>query len=284
MPAEIKSIGVLGSGTMGSGIAQLAASAGFDTILYDVSADMLAKAEAIISSNLAGAVDRGKLTAEEADAVGARISTTEQLEEVRADLIIEAVVEDLKVKQKLFQLLSVFNAEDAIFASNTSTIPITRIASDVRNPERVAGMHFFNPAHIMKLVEVIAGAATTEETMQSLITVSKRMGKTPARAKDSPGFIVNRVARPYYVEALHALEGRVADHAAIDALMESSGFKMGPFRLMDLIGVDANLNVTKSLYESFWHEPRFRPSRTQQLMVEAGLHGRKSGRGFYTYD
>lgn len=280
---SIQTIGILGSGTMGSGIAQVAATAGYSVILYDIAPEALKKAADIISRNFDTAVEKQKLTREAADAAIERISTAEKLEEVTADLVIEAVVEDLKVKQQLFQLLSVFNSDQTIFASNTSTIPITRIAADVRNPERVAGMHFFNPAQVMKLVEVIAGAATSEETTQRLVEVAKQMGKTPALAQDSPGFIVNRVARPFYVEALKVLEDRVADHEAIDKLMEATGFRMGPFRLMDLIGVDANFNVTKSLYDSFWHEPRFRPSRIQQQMVEAGLHGRKSGKGFYEY-
>jgi 3-hydroxybutyryl-CoA dehydrogenase len=284
MPKAISTVGVLGSGTMGSGIAQLSAVAGYDTIIYDVAPDALSRAASIIRQNLDVAVEKKKMTRKHADEALARIATTEQLEEVRADLIIEAVVEDLKVKQKLFQLLSVFNPETTLFATNTSTIPITRIAADVRNPERVAGMHFFNPAHIMKLVEVIAGAATSAETMEALVEVALEMGKTPALVKDSPGFVVNRVARPYYVEALQILEEGTADCATVDALMEATGFRMGPFRLMDLIGVDANFNVTKSLYDSFWHEPRFRPSRIQQQMVEAGLLGKKAGKGFYNYE
>ena len=284
MRGGIKTIGVVGSGTMGSGIAQLSAMAGYLTILYDVNEGALPHAVKVIEKNLKTAVQKGKLEEAALEKARASITTTTDVNDVKADLIIEAIVEDLAAKQNLFKLLAVFNREETIFASNTSTIPITRIASVVRNPERVAGMHFFNPPHIMKLVEVIAGAATSEKTTQTLMAVATKMGRTPALAKDSPGFIVNRVARPYYVEALKLLEERVADHETIDKLMEASGFRMGPFRLMDLIGVDANFNVTKSLYESFWHEPRFRPSWLQQQMVEAGLHGRKTGKGFYEYE
>jgi 3-hydroxybutyryl-CoA dehydrogenase len=199
-------------------------------------------------------------------------------------MFIEAVVEKLDVKIDLFLKLAGQNEPNCVLASNTSSIPITQIASGVPNPERVVGVHFFNPAHIMKLVEVISGAHTKPEIAQQVFELIEKIGKVPVMAKDSPGFIVNRVARHYYVEALKLLEEGVADIETIDALMERLGFKMGPFRLMDLIGVDTNFSVTNSMFEQFYFDEKFRPSRIQKQKVDAGFHGRKTAKGFYTYE
>jgi 3-hydroxybutyryl-CoA dehydrogenase len=201
-----------------------------------------------------------------------------------ADFFIEAIVEKREVKIDLFSRLAGQNASDAILATNTSSIPITQIAAGVPNPERVIGVHFFNPAHLMKLVEIISGAHTNPLIAQKCFDLIKRIGKTPVMAKDAPGFIVNRVARHYYVEGLKVLEEGVSSVEQIDALMENIGFKMGPFRLMDLIGVDTNFSVTSSMYQLFHQDSKFRPSRIQQQKVDAGFHGRKSGKGFYTYE
>ena len=206
------------------------------------------------------------------------------IDEVKADFIIEAIVENLAVKQKVFTELERINSDKTILASNTSSIPITQIGAGLEHPERFVGMHFFNPAHIMKLVEVISGAATSQKIAQVTKALAEKLGKVAVMAKDSPGFIVNRVARHFYVEGLKVLEEGVADVETIDTLMQSSGFKMGPFQLMDLIGVDTNFSVTTSMFNSFYQDAKFRPSRIQQQKVDAGHHGRKSGKGFYNYE
>lgn len=279
----VKKIGVVGAGTMGLGIAQMAAMAGLDVTLYDLHADATEKALITITRNLDKGIDRGKVTNEQKEETLSRIKTSNSLEEVVGDVIIEAIIEKLDVKKALFSQLEEINSEETILASNTSSIPITRIGASLKHPERFVGMHFFNPAHIMKLVEVISGAATSRQVAQTIYALAEKMGKQPVMAKDAPGFIVNRVARNFYVEGLKVLEEGVADVATIDALVESSGFRMGPFRLMDLIGVDTNFSVTTSMYNAFHQEPKFRPSRIQEQKVDAGHHGRKSGRGFYDY-
>jgi 3-hydroxybutyryl-CoA dehydrogenase len=280
---DIKIIAVIGAGTMGSGIAQLAAAAGYKTIIYDLNEEALGNAMKAIDKNLQGALDRGKLTAEEKIQTLKNIQTTTEVSQLQADVIIEAVVERLEVKHDIFRKLIHVNEETTIFATNTSSIPITQIAYGIQNPGRVVGMHFFNPAHIMKLVEVISGAATDEIVAQTIKELAEKMGKTAVMAKDAPGFIVNRVARHFYVEGLKVLEENVADVETIDALMEASGFKMGPFKLMDLIGVDTNFDVTSSIYNQFQQDGKFRPSRIQKQKVDAGFHGRKTGKGFYSY-
>lgn len=281
---SIKKIAVVGAGTMGQGIAQLAAMAGFEALLYDLNGEMLTKAAAAIDNNLKKGIERGKVTEAEREAALARLSYTEVLQELQADVIIEAIIERLDVKQELFRALEEINSPDTLFATNTSSIPITQIAAGLQSPARLVGMHFFNPAHIMKLVEVISGAATEPETAAITYELALRFGKKPVMAKDAPGFIVNRVARHYYVESLKVVEEQVADFRATDRLLEATGFKMGPFRLMDLIGVDTNFSVTTSMYEAFHQDGKFRPSRVQQQKVDAGHHGRKSGQGFYQYD
>jgi 3-hydroxybutyryl-CoA dehydrogenase len=281
---SISTIAVIGSGTMGAGIAQVSALAGYKVIVYDIVTEALDKCKAGIQKSLKTAIEKGKLDETGMNAAMNNIRFTSAFEEVQADLCIEAIVEKLHVKQELMKKLASQNDRDCILASNTSSIPITQIAAGIENPGRVIGIHFFNPAHLMKLVEIIAGAETSDEVSERSKEFVKRIGKTPVFVKDSPGFIVNRVARHYYVESLKALEEGVADIEVIDSLMESSGFKMGPFRLMDLIGVDTNFSVTSSLYEQFHYDSKFRPSRIQKQKVDAGHWGRKAGRGFYAYN
>ncbi|OWY19544.1 3-hydroxybutyryl-CoA dehydrogenase [Sphingobacteriales bacterium UPWRP_1] len=280
---DIKKIAVIGAGVMGGGIAQVCAAAGFKTVLFDVEPDALPRAMQQIEKNLDTAVKRNKLSTTARQQIIKRIDATSFFGELKADFIIEAIVEDLNIKLEVLKQVAEQNPPQVILASNTSSIPITRIAARLPHPQRVVGMHFFNPAHLMQLVEVISGQETTAQVAHTTFQLAQKLGKTPVMAKDSPGFIVNRVARHFYVEALKILEENVADVAAIDDLAEASGFKMGPFRLMDLIGVDTNFAVTRSMYESFHHEPRFRPSRIQQQKVEAGHWGRKKGIGFYHY-
>jgi len=281
---EIKTIGIVGAGTMGQGIAQICALAGFKTILFDINEQVLNKAQITTTESIDKGIARGKLTEADKQNALASLTFTGDTLQLSCDVIVEAVVERLEVKQSIFQELAAINHPNTILASNTSSIPITRIAASVPNPERVVGMHFFNPAHLMKLVEVISGAATSPAVAETIRQLALKLDKTPVMAKDSPGFIVNRVARHFYVEALKLLEENVADVQTIDKLMQASGFKMGPFELMDLIGVDTNYAVTSSMFEAFQYDAKFRPSRIQQQKVDAGHHGRKSGKGFYTYE
>ncbi|MEZ4885628.1 MAG: 3-hydroxyacyl-CoA dehydrogenase NAD-binding domain-containing protein [Chitinophagales bacterium] len=277
----IQKIAIIGAGTMGAGIAQLAAMAGYKTILFDINEDALVKGIQTIAKNMDGAIKRGKMSIEAKEATLQNLHTSTNFQDLKADFILEAIVEKLEVKVKVFQDLAAINSPQTIFASNTSSIPITRIAAQIPHPERVVGMHFFNPPHIMKLVEVILGAATQPDIAETVKALAEKMGKKAVIAKDAPGFIVNRVARSFYLESLKILEEQVADIETIDALLESSGFRMGPFKLMDLIGIDVNHAVSESMYASFYNEPRFRPSRIQRQKVEAGHHGKKSGKGFY---
>lgn len=283
MFSTIQKAGVAGAGAMGLGIAQVFAHSGFNVVLYDISTEQLHLAEQTIRANLNTAVTKGKISEQQKNETLNRITYITDVNALVADIIVEAIVEKLEIKKQLFATLAATNNPETILASNTSSIPITRIAKDVPHPERVAGMHFFNPAHIMKLVEVISGAETSETVANTLKELTIRLGKTPVMCKDSPGFIVNRVARHYYVESLKLLEEKVATIENIDTLMESAGFKLGPFKLMDLVGNDINFAVTSSLYESFHQDAKFRPSRIQQQKVEAGHLGRKTGKGFYTY-
>ena len=280
---NIKTIAVAGAGAMGAGIAQVFAQAGYAVMLFDLNPTQLDKAKADISSNLTIAVSKGKLTEQAKNDTLSEIEFTADINTLKAELVIEAIVEKLEAKRELFLKLAEINPATTIFASNTSSIPITRIAAGIPSPGRVIGMHFFNPAHIMKLVEVISGAETAEEVTETMKALTLKIGKTLVVAKDSPGFIVNRVARHYYVESLRMLEERVAPFETIDALMESAGFRMGPFTLMDAVGNDINFAVTSSLFNSFHQDAKFRPSRIQQQKVDAGHFGKKSGRGFYNY-
>ncbi len=280
---QIQRIAVVGAGTMGQGIAQVSAMAGYEVLLYDIKPEMLERAKQQITRQLDKGIERGKvseaLKAETLD----RIAYSTEFKDLKAEAVIEAILERLDIKRDLFQKLEELNGPEAILASNTSSIPITRIAAALEHPERFVGMHFFNPAHIMKLVEVISGAATSNEIAQCVFELAEKLGKKPVMANDAPGFIVNRVARHFYVEGLKVLEEGVADVSGIDRLVESSGFRMGPFRLMDLIGVDTNFSVTSSIFEAFHQDAKFRPSRIQEQKVDAGHHGRKTGRGFYDY-
>lgn len=280
---DIKTIGIAGAGTMGQGIAQVCATSGFNVVLYDVAETQLDKAKNLIQKSLQVAVEKDKLKADEANKVISRIQFQPDINQLKADLIIEAALEKLDIKKELFTRLEAINTESCILTTNTSSIPVTQIASALRHPQRFAGLHFFNPAPIMKLVEIISGVNTNTETIGTLKALCQKLGKTAVLAKDSPGFIVNRVARHYYVEALKLLEENVSDIQTIDTLMKASGFKMGPFELMDLIGVDTNFSVTTSIYHAFHQDGKFRPSLIQQQKVDAGHHGRKSGKGFYEY-
>ena len=285
MPTQhIQTIAITGAGTMGAGIALVCAQANRQVILFDLQDSVLDKAKINNQKILQKQVDAGKLAVEQMHSILDQIVYTTDVNHVKAELIIEAIVEKLPIKQGLFKQLMEINGADCIYATNTSSIPITQIAAGLAFPEQVIGIHFFNPAHIMKLVEVIKGAKTNSNIVERVLIFVQNIGKTGVVAADAPGFIVNRIARLYYVESLKLLEEGVADIETIDRIMESSGFKMGPFKLMDLIGVDTNYSVTESQYQLFNFEPRFRPSRIQKQKVDAGLHGRKTKAGFYNYD
>lgn len=278
-------IGVIGAGTMGAGIAQVAAAAGHPVILYDAFDGAAATGKARLAEGLEKLVARGRMSATDKAALLDRIEIADSLDAFSgAALVIEAVVERLDVKRELFAGLEAVIAADAILATNTSSISVTSIARDARHPERVVGMHFFNPAPIMKLVEVVSGVATSAEVARTILDTAQSWGKVPVPAKSTPGFIVNRVARPYYAEALRLCEEQLADPATLDALMtEGAGFRMGPFDLMDLIGHDVNYAVSQSVFDAFYQDPRFRPSIAQLELVNAGRLGRKSGHGFYDH-
>jgi len=277
-------VAVAGAGVMGAGIALSSIQAGYQTLLFDVNETALEKGKSYIRKELDKSVEKGKITPEKAAAALALLSTVNDAAALQADIIIEAVLENLEIKQSLFKQLEAVNGPDTILATNTSSIPITQIARGLQHPGRVVGVHFFNPAHIMKLVEIISGAETDCNVALKAFQWAESLGKKAVYAADAPGFIVNRVARHYYVEGLKVLEEQVAPLESIDRLCEASGFKMGPFRLMDLIGVDTNYAVTSSMYALFGQDAKFRPSRIQKQKVDAGHHGRKSGQGFYRYE
>lgn len=283
MVIDIKSVGIAGAGTMGQGIAISCALAGFDTILFDVNSDLSDKALNLIRNSLNQSVAKGKLIQAACDKAFHRITIANQVTDLRADLIIEAVVENLEIKQKLFADLEAINSGHSILATNTSSIPVSQIAAKLNNPSKCVGLHFFNPAHLMRLVEVISGFQTSGEIVVAMKQFSVAIGKVPVEVKDSPGFIVNRVARHYYVESLKVMEDEVASYVTIDQLMKSAGFKMGPFELMDLIGIDVNFAVTTSLYEGFGNAIKFKPSLHQYEKIKAGQLGRKTSKGFYDY-
>jgi 3-hydroxybutyryl-CoA dehydrogenase len=279
-------VGVIGAGTMGNGIAQVCAQAGFETVLYDVAQDFVDKGIERIRGFLARSRERGKLAAEEEQKILGRLHGSLSLEALKdACLVIEAAPEKIELKRQIFHNLDALCDPAALLASNTSSLSVTAIAAAARIPERVLGMHFFNPPPLMALVEVIQGDRTADRTMEQATDLTRRMGKTPVRAKDTPGFLVNRIARPFYNEALKILGDGGATVENIDRIMKlAGGFPMGPFELIDLIGNDINFAVTESLYAAFFQDPRFRPSPIQQKMVLAGNLGRKTGRGFYVYD
>lgn len=280
----IQSVAVIGSGTMGRGIAQSAVLAGHQVILYDLSTDLLERALRAVHASIEEGTRRGKTTREAAERAAEMLVTTTEIEAAaQVDLAIEAVPEDLALKREVFARLDTSSPPYAILASNTSSLSISAIAGGTRHPERVVGLHYFNPAHIMQLVEVIRGDLTADKTVAAVWAFVEGLGKTPVLCIDSPAFIVNRVARPFYGEAFRLLGERAADPQTIDRLMASLGFRMGPFELLDLIGLDVNLAVTKSVYDAYFHDPKYRPHPIQQRMVESGRLGRKSGRGFYHY-
>ncbi|MDQ7034461.1 MAG: 3-hydroxyacyl-CoA dehydrogenase NAD-binding domain-containing protein [Anaerolineae bacterium] len=272
----IERIGIVGAGTMGAGIALTALYADMDVILYDLYPEMLEKAQ--------GYIEKFLKKRDMADRIG-KLTLSEELGAMaKAEVVIEAALEDLAVKQEIFAQLDAICNEEAILATNTSTIAVTSIAADTAHPQRVAGMHFFNPAPLMQLVEVIKASQSSHATIETLVKLAKQLDKTPVICKDSPGFIVNRVARPYYLEAMRIASEGIATFEQIDTVMQlGGGFRMGPFRLMDLIGIDISLAASTSIYQQTFNEPRFRPSLIQAQMVQAKTLGRKTGKGFYDY-
>jgi 3-hydroxybutyryl-CoA dehydrogenase len=278
-------VAVIGSGAMGAGIAQVAAVAGYTVKLYDTRPEAVAKAISDIALVFNKLVAKERMSAVAAAAAIARLRAAVTLDDVAgAGLVVEAIVENLDAKRGLFAELEAIVADDCILATNTSSISVTAIAAKLRKPERLVGMHFFNPVPLMALVEVISGLATDAAVAQTVCDTAAAWGKNPVHAKSTPGFIVNRVARPFYAEGWRLLGEQAADAATIDAVMrEAGGFRMGPFELMDLIGHDVNFSVTQSVFNAYFNDPRFTPSVLQQEMVNAGYLGRKSGRGFYVY-
>ncbi len=277
-------VAVIGAGTMGSGIAQVAAQAGHPVVLFDTRRDAVDKALAGLRRTLDKLVEKGKLSGEQADGIHGRITPASDLKDLSGSgLVIEAIIEDLGIKKKLFAELEGLLGADAVLATNTSSLSVTAIAGGLQHPERVIGLHFFNPAPLLPLVEVVPGLATDATLASRMMALMQAWGKTPVVCKDTPGFIVNRVARPFYGEAIRIYEEGIADMPTIDAALRSVGFKMGPFELMDLIGNDINFTVTSTVWEAFFYDPRYKPSFTQQRQVESGRLGRKSGRGYYSY-
>lgn len=279
----IQKICVAGAGTMGSGIALAAAQNNFDTVLFDTNEKGIENAKKAIGKNLEFLLSKEKISAAEKESISARILFTTNIEDCTGDLIIEAIIENLEIKETLYKNLAAINTPETIFASNTSSLSISAIQKNISHPERICGMHFFNPAHVMKLVEVVAGNQTSEATMQTVYDVCIALKKQPVICKDAPGFIVNRVARHFYLEAMHMASEKKINFEDIDALMENAGFKMGPFKLMDLIGMDVNLAVSQSVYHAFNNNPRFKPSPLQEQKVAEGNLGKKTGKGFYDY-
>lgn len=279
----VQTICICGAGTMGSGIVQAAVQSGFHALLYDVNTGMLQKAAEKIEQDLQALVTKNKISQADRTDMLSRLKFVSAVNDCIADVIIEAIVEKTDVKAGLLNQLAEVNHSEVVMATNTSSLSVTAIAEKVVHPERVIGMHFFNPAPVMKLVEVVNTPHTIPAVTDTIVQLAKQMGKTPVLCKDAPGFIVNHVARPYYLEALKLVELGMSDFAAIDRLLEATGFKMGPFKLMDLIGNDINYAVSCSVYEAMGQPVRLQPSPIQQQKVEAGALGRKSGKGYYEY-
>jgi 3-hydroxybutyryl-CoA dehydrogenase len=280
---NIQSICIGGAGTMGSGIAQVSAQAGFRTLLYDLNEDVLARARSSIGKSLSFLVEKTKISEGEKEKILDRIEFVRDLSECSADLFIEAIIENLEAKVALFKQMAQVGHSESIFASNTSSLSITTIAEQLATPERLIGLHFFNPATIMKLVEVVNTVHTPPHITELVIDLMKSWGKKAVVCKDSPGFIVNRIARPYYIETLRLVEKGVASFESADRMLESIGFKMGPFKLMDLIGNDVNYAVSQSVYEQLGSPERLKPSYIQQQKVDKGELGKKTGTGYYRY-
>lgn len=278
-------IGIIGSGTMGIGIAQVAATSGCDVFLYDTNSAQTEKSLLSLKNTLQRLVEKQKISAEKSEEVFNKIKPCNDLQDfATCDLVIEAIIESKEIKTKVFQNLEEIVSENCVIASNTSSISITSLSSELKNPERFIGIHFFNPAPLMPLVEIIPGLLTKVNLADEIFSLIKSWGKTPVIAKDVPGFIVNRIARPFYGEALRIAEEHIATPEQIDDAMRTLGnFKMGPFELMDLIGIDVNFSVTKTVYQDYFYDPKYKPSLLQQRMSEAKLLGRKTGKGFYDY-
>ncbi|QBA23345.1 3-hydroxybutyryl-CoA dehydrogenase [Chryseobacterium indologenes] len=281
----MKYVGIIGAGTMGIGIAQVAATNGCKVWVYDANAKQVETATVGLEKTLTKLVDKQKISAEKMTEILANISIATELKDFKdCELIIEAIIENKEIKTKVFTELENYVSESCILSSNTSSISITSLGAELKKPERFIGIHFFNPAPLMPLVEVIPSLLTEKTLAEKIYNLMKEWGKTPVIAKDIPGFIVNRIARPYYGEALRIVEENIATPEQVDEAMKTLGnFKMGPFELMDLIGVDVNFAVTTTVYKDYFYDPKYKPSLLQQRMSEAKLHGRKTGKGFYDY-
>ncbi|KFE97820.1 3-hydroxybutyryl-CoA dehydrogenase [Chryseobacterium formosense] len=281
----MKNVGIIGAGTMGIGIAQVAATNGCKVWVYDANAKQVETATVGLEKTLTKLVDKQKISAEKMTEILANISIATELKDFKdCELVIEAIIENKEIKTKVFTELEKYVSENCVIASNTSSISITSLGAELQKPERFIGIHFFNPAPLMPLVEVIPSLLTKKSLAEKIYNLMKDWGKTPVIAKDIPGFIVNRIARPYYGEGLRIVEENIATVEQVDDAMKTLGnFKMGPFELMDLIGVDVNFSVTTTVYKDYFYDPKYKPSLLQQRMSEAKLHGRKTGKGFYDY-
>ena len=268
---------------MGRGIAQVAAQSGFNTIVFDVNISAIDKAKSVIEENLQYLVDKEKISSSEKNEIYNRIQFTADIKECTGEIIIEAIAEIEEAKVSLFNELAKYNNEEVIFATNTSALSVSSIQGKIIFPQRVVGMHFFNPAYIMKLVEVVKGNQTDDEIAKAIYDVCRQMGKVPVMCNDAPGFVVNRIARHYYLESLKMVEEGIASYEEVDTILEATDFKMGPFKLMDLIGMDINLSVSQSIYNAFEEAERFKPSPIQIEKVKNGELGKKTGKGFYNY-
>ncbi|WP_231128724.1 3-hydroxyacyl-CoA dehydrogenase NAD-binding domain-containing protein [Chryseobacterium vaccae] len=278
-------IGIIGAGTMGVGIAQVAATAGCKVVLFDANTPQIDKALTGLEKTLQKLSEKGKISQEKAAEIRTNIVKGEALQDLKdSDLVIEAIIENKEIKTKVFTELETYVSDSCVISSNTSSISITSLGAELKKPERFIGIHFFNPAPLMPLVEIIPSLVTEKTLAEKMYTLMKDWGKIPVIAKDIPGFIVNRIARPYYGEALRIVEENIASPEQVDEAMKTLGnFKMGPFELMDLIGVDVNFAVTTTVYKDYFYDPKYKPSLLQQRMSEAKLHGRKTGKGFYDY-